>query len=135
MRLKRSERGFTLVELAAGAMFLTVALLGAVAAITSGSQLALETEETRVAQRTAASLMEEIRATPFDDLVDTFHGSAHPVVSPNGTTGSADIAVQQVTGDQEGETRSDRLGDVAQRRAADRAEQEAGADWKEDAGE
>ena len=82
--------------MASGAMFLTVALLGAVAAIASGSKLALETEETRVAQRTAASLMEEIRATPFDDLVDTYHGSAFPVTSPNGTAGAADVAVQQV---------------------------------------
>jgi type II secretory pathway pseudopilin PulG len=96
MRRRIVQRGVTLIELAAASAFLATALLGAVAAITSSSALALETQETRVAKRAAASLMEDIRATAFDDLVDTFHGSAYPVMSPSGTAGSADVAVQQV---------------------------------------
>jgi hypothetical protein len=86
----------TLIELAAAAGFLATALLGAVASIASASALAIETEETRLAQRTAASLMENVRATRFEDLVEVFHGSSHAVTSPSGADGAADIAIQEV---------------------------------------
>ncbi len=97
MKSTGRARGTALAELAAGVAFVAIALVGTIAAITSGSALAKTTAETRAAQRVAASLMEEVRATNVDDLVASYDGATR-VLDGVGTSssGAADVTVQRI---------------------------------------
>lgn len=97
--MKRNGRaqGTTLAELAAGIALVAVALVGAIAGISSGSALAKTTAETRAAQRVASSLMEEVRASDIDDLVADFHGATRPLDGTgHSSSGAADIVVVRI---------------------------------------
>ena len=99
MRTRRTQGGMSLVELAAGMAVVAIALLGVVAALSSGVGLANTTAESRAAQRVAASLLEEVRATDFDALVATHHGATRDLAEFGliDADGSADIVVRPVT--------------------------------------
>lgn len=97
MQRKGKAQGTTLAGLAAGVAFVAIALAGTIAAIASGSTLARTTAETREAQRVAASIMEEVRATDVDSLVSTFHGVTRPLDGVgNHSSGAADVVVQRI---------------------------------------
>jgi hypothetical protein len=97
MKRRSTSGGTTLAELAAGIAFVAIALVGTIAAIGSGSALAKTTAETRAAERVAASLMEEIRATNVDDIVATFHGTSRTLDGVgHSSSGAADIVIQRI---------------------------------------
>jgi prepilin-type N-terminal cleavage/methylation domain-containing protein len=83
MRLRRRSRGFTLVELAVVVVIAGVALTATAGAVTSGARLARTSAETRAAMRSAQSLMERIRATPFANI-STFSGQTFTFASLGG---------------------------------------------------
>ncbi len=93
---KSTQRGASLIELAVAVTVLVVALIGTVAAIASSSALARQTNETYAAQRAAASILEELRATPFDDVVDTFDGTTRTLPGIAGSPGTAAITLARV---------------------------------------
>ncbi len=97
MRRRDRNKGTTLSELAAGMAFVAIALVGTVAAISSGSALAKTTAETRTAQRVSASILEEVRAADMDTLVANFHGTTRALDGVgHSSSGAADVVVQRI---------------------------------------
>ena len=98
MRRNRRQSGFSLVELAAGTVMVATALLGATAAIVSSASLTKEVARTRASARAASSIMEEVRATDFAQLVTNFDGRTFDVSGGESglETGSASVSVTLV---------------------------------------
>lgn len=94
MRLGRRCRGFTLVELAVVVVIAGVALTATAGAVTSGARLARTSTETRAAMRSAQSLMERVRATPFANI-STFNAQTFTFANLGGgdSSGTCTIAV------------------------------------------
>ena len=98
MKQRRSNAGFTLVELAIVVTVASLALTATAGAVTAGAKLARTTAETRAASRSAQSLMERIRATPFADIVSTFHDQSYAMSTTGGgdSTGTSAVSVTPV---------------------------------------
>jgi len=109
--VRRSRRGFTLVEVAVAVTIAGIALTATAGALVQGARLSKLAAETRTAMRCSQSLMERVRATPYAQLTATFNnqtfnmsaigagessGQCTVVVTPV-TTGSAKWTVSQVT--------------------------------------
>ena len=93
MRRPRGRGGFSLVGTLAGAAFVVISLLGATAAILSGSALAADVATLQAASRAATSVMEDVRAVDFADLVDEFNGKTFQLEP----VGGLDSAVASVS--------------------------------------
>jgi type II secretory pathway pseudopilin PulG len=98
MRAQRRQAGFSLVEVAAGAVMIVTSLLGATAAILSGASLSNEVARMRAAARAASSVMEDVRATEFADVISTFDGTTVDVaIGESGLKdGTASISVREI---------------------------------------
>lgn len=96
-RLRKSERGLSLVELIVSIPLVTVALVGTVAALTVGAELSRATQETRDATRANAVIMEQIRSTPFENLT-ALNGEKIAIreLVPEATDGTVSIVMDQV---------------------------------------
>lgn len=94
MKVRRRSGGFTLVELAVVVVIAGVALTATAGAVTSGARLARTSTETRAAMRSAQSVMERIRATPFA-TISTFNGQTFTFNALGGgeSSGSCTVAV------------------------------------------
>lgn len=79
MRTLRPKHGFTVVELLVSSAFVAVALVAAAATILESSELQRTNAQTRAAAPILASLIEEVRATPFDSLKSTWHNATRQV--------------------------------------------------------
>jgi prepilin-type N-terminal cleavage/methylation domain-containing protein len=84
MRRRVPSRGFTLVELAVAVAVAGIALTATAGAVTSGARLSRTSTETRAAVRSAESLMERIRATPYAQVVANFHDRTFPMSGVGG---------------------------------------------------
>jgi Tfp pilus assembly protein PilE len=78
-RGRKSRRGFTLVELTLIVAVSSVALVATAGAVTSGAKLAQTASETRAAIRATQTLMERVRATPYEDIETTFNNRSWPM--------------------------------------------------------
>lgn len=79
----------TLVELVATTAFVAVALIGTGAAVLESSELGRVNEQTRAVSRTVATLFEEVRATPFNQVDATYSGVTRTVTGiPNAPRGA-----------------------------------------------
>lgn len=98
MKNRKSSRGFTLVELAVAVAVAGIGLSATAAAVTSGARLARTTAETRSASRSAQCLFERMRATPFADVLSTFHGRTFAMSTLGGgdSSGVASVTVTSV---------------------------------------
>ena len=98
MKRRGRNAGFTLVELAIVVTVASVALTATAGAVTSGAKLARTTAETRAASRSAQSLMERIRATPFADVTSTFNNQSFAMSTTGGgdSTGTSAVTVAAV---------------------------------------
>ncbi len=103
MRLRKRCSGFTLVELAIVVVIAGVALTATAGAVTSGARLARTSTETRAAMRSAQSVMERIRATPFA-TISTFNGQTFTFNTLGGGDSSGSCAVA-VAAEDTGSTR------------------------------
>ena len=101
-RGRRRQQGFTLVEFAASVAVVAVALVGTAASIAAAAEMSRSTQQTRAASRGAATLMENIRATPFDRLVSDYDDTTHTVKgiedSESGTGSARVTVVEEATG-------------------------------------
>lgn len=95
MKRRVPSRGFTLVELAVAVAVAAIALTATAGAVTSGARLARTTTETRAAMRSAESLMERIRATPYAQVTPNFHDRTFPMAGVGGgdSTGVCRVTV------------------------------------------
>jgi prepilin-type N-terminal cleavage/methylation domain-containing protein len=98
MRKNQSQRGMSLLEMSAASIAVAVALLGTTAAVISGASLSAEVTRMRAATRAASAIMEDVRATDFALLVDTWNENtvtvgAHETGMDDGT---ATLSVVQV---------------------------------------
>lgn len=98
MKRMRKQSGLSLLELMTASVVVAVSLLGTTAAVISGASLSDEVTRMRAAQRAATSVMEDVRATDFAQLVDTYDGSRLSVSDhEHGIDDAvASVSVQQV---------------------------------------
>ena len=75
MKRNRTQRGMSLVELSAASVVVAVSLLGTTAAVLAGASLSKEVTRMRAASRAATTIMEEVRATDFAQVVSTYDGT------------------------------------------------------------
>jgi Tfp pilus assembly protein PilV len=71
-RRRRADRGLSLVEVAAAGVVISVGLVGTAAALLPAADLTQNAAETRAVTRLAGGLLEEVRATRFDLIDDTY---------------------------------------------------------------
>lgn len=94
-RRRRADAGLTLVELTVVVAIAGVALTATAGAVTSGAMLARTTAETRAASRSSQSLMERIRATPFNDVTTAYSNQSYAMSTIGGgdSTGTCTVTV------------------------------------------
>jgi len=88
----------SLLELSAASIVVAVSLLGTTAAVISGATLSREVTKMRAATRAATTIMEEVRATDFAEIVSTFDGRTLTVGDHESgiDDGTATISIVQV---------------------------------------
>ena len=91
-RLK-NESGVSLVEFAIAGTLLSVALMATTSSVFSGAGLDRAVSQKLAVTRAATSILEDVRTTDFEDVVDTFNGTSHPVTLADGTSGTVDVVV------------------------------------------
>jgi prepilin-type N-terminal cleavage/methylation domain-containing protein len=97
-RRARRRQGFSLVEMTAVIAVTAFALLATLSAAVSGARLARTTSELRAATRSAESLVESIRSTPYAEIASKYAGRSFPMSASGGadSTGDCAVAVTQV---------------------------------------
>lgn len=98
MRVRKSQRGFTLVELAASTAVGAIALLGTLSAVLMGANISRSAAETRLVARTTASLMDQIRGTGFDALNTDWNDTTHQFsdLVPGAPDGTVRVSITPV---------------------------------------
>lgn len=71
-------RGFTLIEAMMAVVVLAIAAAGVLLPFTSGAVLRAEGRRMTLAAKLAADLMEEIVASPYEDIVTGYDGYSEP---------------------------------------------------------
>ena len=74
----KNRRGFTLAEAMMATVVLGIAAAGVLLPFTSGSAVQADGVRRTLAAKLAGDLMEEIIATPFDQIVSSFDGYSEP---------------------------------------------------------
>lgn len=103
-RLRRSDRGLSLIEVAAAGTVVAVGLVGTAASLVPASKLTQNSVETREIARVSAALLEEVRATRFDLIDSTFGGRQRQIAGVEGAT-TPPLAVFTVTDEPTGSSR------------------------------
>ena len=75
---RKSKRGFTLAEAMMATVVLGIAAAGVLLPFTSGSAVQADGVRRTLAAKLAGDLMEEILATPFDQVISGFDGYSEP---------------------------------------------------------
>ena len=97
MKRARKQSGMSLVELGASTIVVAVSLVGTVAAVVSGAAVSEQTVQTRAAARASSTVMEQIRAIDFAELVDRYDGKTLDLRDFDGSVenGSVSISVTE----------------------------------------
>ena len=77
-RLRRSQRGLSLVEVAAAGTVVAVGLVGTAASLVPASKLTQNSVETREIARVSGALLEEVRATRLEGASRTLEAAPPP---------------------------------------------------------
>jgi hypothetical protein len=98
VRRNPRQAGFSLVSLAVSTAVIAVALMGTTMAVATGANLTKQTTRRHVAARAVSSVMEEVRATDFADLVANFDKTSHEVayLQDSGSRATANVTVENV---------------------------------------
>jgi prepilin-type N-terminal cleavage/methylation domain-containing protein len=81
------HRGFTLIEATMAVVVLAIAAAGVLLPFTSGAALRAEGRRMTLAAKLAADLMEEIVASPYEDIVTGYDGYSEPQGQVKDTAG------------------------------------------------
>lgn len=103
-RLRRSELGLSLVEVAAAGTVVAVGLVGTAASLVPASKLTQNSVETREIARVSGALLEEVRATRFDLIDATFGDQRREIAGVEGAA-SPPVAVFTVSDEPTGSAR------------------------------
>jgi prepilin-type N-terminal cleavage/methylation domain-containing protein len=97
--VRRSHRGFTLVEVAVAVTVAGIALTATASAIVQGARLSQVAAETRNAMRCSQSLMERVRSTPYAQLTATFNNQtfAMSAIGAGDSAGQCTVTVTPVS--------------------------------------
>lgn len=93
-RRASARSGFTVVELAVSATVLVVGVLGFLAAVVAGQQLATSTREMERAFQAARARCEEIQSAPIDEAFARFNADPDDDPATAGPAGGATFAIQ-----------------------------------------
>ena len=96
--VRRSHRGFTLVEVAVAVTVACVALTATASAIVQGARLSAVAAETRAAMRCEQSVMERVRSTPYAQLTTSFNNRTYAMsaIGAAESTGQCTVTVTPV---------------------------------------